>query len=73
MQRWVQRNIEVFFPPGCVRNEACYNLAQAPVAQWIERGTPKAEVVGSIPARGARPPRLTTSEVVFRVGAAIKL
>ncbi len=27
-------------------------LTPAPVAQWIERGSPKAEVVGSTPAWG---------------------
>src|SRR5437868_15113984 len=27
-------------------------LANAPVAQWIERGSPKAGVAGSTPARG---------------------
>ena len=34
----------------------CYNLLSndAPVAQRIERGSPKAEVVGSTPAWGAR-------------------
>jgi hypothetical protein len=57
-------SIEVFFC-GCARNEACYNLEHAPVAQWIERGTPKAEVVGSIPARGAQPPRLAKPRGLF--------
>ena len=32
---------------------ADYQLAHAPVAQWIERSPPKRKVAGSIPARGA--------------------
>lgn len=33
--------------------ELCYNQIAAPVAQRTERGSPKAEVVGSTPAWGA--------------------
>ena len=36
---------------------SCYNLFDAPVAQRIERGSPKAVVVGSTPAWGAHDAR----------------
>jgi hypothetical protein len=37
------------------RNRVGYDEVRAPVAQWIERGRPKAGVGGSNPSGGATP------------------